>query len=237
MDQIKIGKLIAKLRKEKGLTQKELGDMVGVGYRAVSKWERGINLPDSSLYKPLCDIFNITIDELLNGKKENTEIKTKNNKKYKFLIIIPIIIFIALALFLKNKHEVNADNIYLLQTAENEQYIDGKVFFTNGKANILIRKISFNNYELNHTIIKNYTYSLYYENKLIYSFGNNDTILFLSTPISIKKFFQTFTIDYKTYKFTSNDINEIGKLYLKFKFIDINDNVIPKDIPMEIIKQ
>ena len=237
MDQIKIGKLIAKLRKEKGLTQKELGDMVGVGYRAVSKWERGINLPDSSLYKPLCDIFNITIDELLNGKKENTEIKTKNNKKYKFLIIIPIIIFIALALFLKNKQEVSADNIYLLQSVENKQYVEGKLLFLNGELNIIIRKVELENYSLNQTIIKNYEYSLFYEEKLIYSFGNNNTILFLSTPISVQKFFQTFSIDYKTYKFKSNDINENGKLYLKFKFIDINDNIIAKDIPIDIIKQ
>ncbi len=237
MDQIKIGKLIAKLRKEKGLTQKELGDMVGVGYRAVSKWERGINLPDSSLYKPLCDIFNITIDELLNGKKENTEIKTKNNKKYKFLIIIPIIIFIALALFLKNKQEVNADNIYLLQRVENKQYIEGKLFFSNGELNILINKIELDDYNFNHTVIKNYEYSLFYEEKKIYSFGNNDTIPFLYSPISVREFFQTFTMDYKTNNIKSNDINDKGKLYLKFKFIDINDNIIAKDIPIYIIKQ
>ena len=100
MDQIKVGKLIAKLRMEKGMTQTELGDILGVSYKAVSKWERGINLPDSSLFKPLCDIFNITIDELMNGKiNENT---TSNKKNYKILLVI-IFLLLILVILVTNK--------------------------------------------------------------------------------------------------------------------------------------
>lgn len=52
MDQVKIGQFIAKCRKEKGMTQKELAEKLNVSDKSISKWERGINLPDVSLYIP-----------------------------------------------------------------------------------------------------------------------------------------------------------------------------------------
>ena len=67
MDQVVIGKFIARRRKAKNLTQAQLAEMLNISDRAVSKWERGLNLPDSSLMLPLCEILGITADELLNG--------------------------------------------------------------------------------------------------------------------------------------------------------------------------
>lgn len=71
MDQEKIGKFIAKLRKEKMMTQQELADKIGVTDRAVSNWENGRRMPDLSLIKSLCDELGITINELLSGTKVN----------------------------------------------------------------------------------------------------------------------------------------------------------------------
>ncbi len=82
MDQIKIGKLIAQCRKIKKLTQKELADMLGVTDKSVSKWETGGCLPDVSLYKPLCDILGITLNEFFAGEKiadENYKKKADEN--------------------------------------------------------------------------------------------------------------------------------------------------------------
>ena len=59
MDQKKIGQFIAELRTENKLTQAELGNMLGVSYKAISKWENGICLPDASLYNNICRIFEI----------------------------------------------------------------------------------------------------------------------------------------------------------------------------------
>ena len=67
MDQVVIGKFIARRRKAKNLTQAQLAEMLNISDRAVSKWERGLNLPDSSIMLPLCKILGITADELLNG--------------------------------------------------------------------------------------------------------------------------------------------------------------------------
>ncbi len=69
MNQEKIGKLIASCRKEKNLTQVELASKLGVTDKSVSKWERGYCLPDVSLYKELCQILGITLNEFFAGEK------------------------------------------------------------------------------------------------------------------------------------------------------------------------
>lgn len=74
MNQQKIGIFIAQCRKEKKLTQVELAEKLGVTDRSVSKWETGKCMPDLSLFKPLCNEFEITINELLSGEKLTKEI-------------------------------------------------------------------------------------------------------------------------------------------------------------------
>lgn len=71
MDQKKIGRFIAYNRKLNKITQVELADRLGVSDRSISNWENGKNMPDLSLFKPLCDILGITINELLSGEKIN----------------------------------------------------------------------------------------------------------------------------------------------------------------------
>ena len=62
MNQIKIGKFIAECRKEKGLTQAQLSEKLYITDKAVSKWERGIAMPDSSIMLELCDILGISVN-------------------------------------------------------------------------------------------------------------------------------------------------------------------------------
>ncbi len=69
MDQVKIGKFISKRRKELKITQTQLADRLNITDRAVSKWERGRAMPDSSIMLKLCEILNITVNDLLSGEK------------------------------------------------------------------------------------------------------------------------------------------------------------------------
>ena len=81
MNQEKIGKFISELRKEKKLTQQELAERLGVTDRSVSNWENGKNMPDLSLFKPLCEILNISINDLMNGEKiKSEEYQVKTNE-------------------------------------------------------------------------------------------------------------------------------------------------------------
>lgn len=93
MDLIQIGKYIAGKRKGLGLTQKQLAEQIGMSDKSVSKWERGICLPDVSVYMELCDILGISINEFLAGedideknmvkKSEDNLIQVTKDNKYK----------------------------------------------------------------------------------------------------------------------------------------------------------
>ena len=69
MEQIKTGKFIAELRKEKGMTQEQLGERLGVNSRSVSRWENGHGMPDISLLLTLADVLGVTVQELLEGSR------------------------------------------------------------------------------------------------------------------------------------------------------------------------
>lgn len=69
MDLSKIGGFIAECRKNKKLTQEQLAEKLCITDRAVSKWERGLSLPDASIMLELCNILDISVNELLNGEK------------------------------------------------------------------------------------------------------------------------------------------------------------------------
>ena len=82
MDLVKIGKYIASKRKSLGMTQKQLAEKLGMSDKSVSKWERGICLPDVSVYMELCEILGISINEFLAGEDidaENVEKKSEDN--------------------------------------------------------------------------------------------------------------------------------------------------------------
>lgn len=78
MNQIKIGVFIAKCRKDKKLTQAQLAEKLGITDRAVSKWETGKGMPDSSIMLELCEILEISVNELLSG--EMIEMKDYDKK-------------------------------------------------------------------------------------------------------------------------------------------------------------
>lgn len=73
MNQQKIGKFIAKKRKDKNLTQEQLSNILGVTNRTILNWENGKCMPDYSFLIPICDALDISINELINGKEEESK--------------------------------------------------------------------------------------------------------------------------------------------------------------------
>ena len=84
MDQIRIGRFIAEKRKEQGLTQMRLAEMLGITDRAVSKWETGRSMPDASVMLELCSILGITVNDLLSGEVVTME---KYDKKTEEILL------------------------------------------------------------------------------------------------------------------------------------------------------
>lgn len=108
MNQEKIGKFIASERKNKKMTQADLAEKLGVTEKSISNWENGRNMPDLSLFKPICSELDISINDLLSGekiKKEKYQEKfeenivntidysTKKFNKYNKIISLTLIIF------------------------------------------------------------------------------------------------------------------------------------------------
>lgn len=87
------GKVISQLRKDKGLTQKELADKVGVSDKAVSRWETGKNYPDIETLQRLAEVLDVSVNDLLSGDVQFADKKNKRN------IIIGIIIALLLYFF------------------------------------------------------------------------------------------------------------------------------------------
>ena len=108
MNQEKVGKFIANCRKDKKMTQSDLAEKLGVTDKSIGNWENGRNMPDLSLFKPLCDELGITINDLLSGEKickdkyqekfeENIvntiDYSTKKINKYSNVIGLLLVIF------------------------------------------------------------------------------------------------------------------------------------------------
>ena len=129
MDLVKIGKYVAGKRKELGLTQKQLAEKLGMSDKSVSKWERGICLPDVSVYEEYCSILGISINEFLAGEdiaQENIVKKSEDNliqittdskhrqKKLKTVIAVLSVLVLATAMIV---------SVLLLRANQPKNYI------------------------------------------------------------------------------------------------------------------
>lgn len=77
MDKVKFGAFVAQLRKEQGLTQKDLADRLYISNKAISKWETGVSIPDVGLLIPLAEVLGVTVTELLSGERQGRSMETQ----------------------------------------------------------------------------------------------------------------------------------------------------------------
>lgn len=165
MNQEKIGKFISQKRKEVNLTQEDLAEKLNISKNAVSKWERGLNLPNVSIMQELCEILNITIIELLNGEETTKEegyleyIKyhdKKQKQKITIIFIILITLFILGFLFLfylSNYNKVKGYN--LSGNGQNFDYTEGFLLTSNIKYIYSFGRINIKNDQIKPIDIKN----------------------------------------------------------------------------------
>ncbi len=91
MKENKVAELLISLRKSQGYTQSALADKLGVSFQAVSKWERGENLPDAFTIVELANIYEITVDEILKGQLNKIELSPKSDRRRGIIMGISII--------------------------------------------------------------------------------------------------------------------------------------------------
>ncbi len=229
MNPDKIGNFIYKLRTEKGLSQYQLADKIPITRQAVSKWERGRTIPDSSTLIRLSEIFDVTINELLQGERisedsiENLQKTTlgiidDNNRKTNIIrkaILSSIIIITSLLLLFLGYYFINSYNtIKVYRITSNDEIFpipDGIMIITNRKQYIKIGKI----YNPNDFIIN--SVKLYYEDE-------NRKIVFYEGE-DIDNIIQE-NFGYSEYFIKKNPNDYISNIYLEIRYNDIETKQI-----------
>ena len=189
-DLVKMGKHIQEIRKSKNLTQKQLGEIIDIDHKTISKWELGNVAPDITVLKTLADALDINLDELLSGekvkasdkeKRENITINaidmyTKNTKKRVTKIFIAIIAFILLVIgiiYIVDKYyRWDVKEI----SSEGDFYAHGYIISNRNSTEFLIDEISFskvNSGTFNDFFVKNMKISFVIDNQTYEIFNRN----------------------------------------------------------------
>lgn len=245
MEKNKIGKFLVQLRKEQNLTQYDIADQIPISREAVSKWERGITKPNKSSLERLSEIFDISVEEILIGKRlsknKKEEIKKLTLELYGsklflkkvvialFLFLVLIIILFLLYYFLSN---YNSIKVYTINNSSNNTVInDGILVLT--KDNIYF---SISNVQAKKTIRMIALYYIDDKNKeLIYS--TEDCYINLYDFYGYNSYFDYNKMDYiidNLYLDISYDDNEIETIKLNF-IEDFANNKIYNDKEKNIV--
>lgn len=137
MNQEKIGNFIKDIRKKSNCTQQEFANKYGVSPQAVSKWERGLNLPDMALIKQICKDNNINIDELLDG-----EYRKKGKKTYILIATIALVIITVISIILIRSNNASFEFKTLSSNCDNF-IISGSISYNDKKTSIHISEVDY----------------------------------------------------------------------------------------------
>ena len=222
MNQDKFGKFIKEIRKKNNLTQKQLADKYNVTYQAVSKWENGKNMPDTSLIKQMSKDFNISLEDMFEGNIT----EKKNTKKYIFIIIF-LIITIILFIFLLNK---NSDfKFKTISTTCNNFNISGSIAYNDKKSSIYITNIEYcgGNDKEEYKSIECILYEKHddIEKKISsYSYDKN---------ITLEDFLKKVTLTIDDYKKSCKEYNE-ESLYMLINAQNNDNKITTYKIPLKL---
>lgn len=226
MNQENFGKFIKEIRKKHNLTQKQLADKYNVTYQAVSKWENGKNMPDTLLIKQMSKDFNISLEDMFDGKTT----KKKNKTKYLFItiIIVAIILLITTFILILNKKS-DFEFKTLTSTCENFK-VSGSISYNDKKSSIYITNIQ---YCGTHEEKYNEIECILYE-------SNNDIDRKISATsykkeeaITLEEFLNNITLSIDDYQKTCKEYNE-DSLFLAINAKDKNNEITSYKISLSL---
>lgn len=216
LDPLKIGKFIRELRTSRNMDQQELGEKLFVTRKAISKWEVGRAVPSIDLLKRLAEVFDVSIEELINGEfdKKKTEIKKAKHKKKNYGLIFQslcIVLFIILFVyFINNFNKVRIYNMY-----GDNCNVNGSLIETNEHRMFILNDVSVGNSEINELEGYDFEFKIEAGDKQIYSEKSGS-----SEHMLLKDYLESINV------FLNGDVpeikNPIETLYtLTIEYIDL----------------
>lgn len=141
MNQEKFGQLIKEIRKTNHLTQKQLAEKYHVTFQAVSKWERGLNMPDMILIRQISKDFNISLEELFDGERK---ISNKKNRKSLLIILVTLSLILFTFVLFKILNQNKNDFQFKTLSSECKNFkISGNIAYNENKSAIYISNIEY----------------------------------------------------------------------------------------------
>lgn len=244
MDLDKIGKFIGELRKQRNLTQLELGKRLNISDKSVSKWERGLNAPDISILNELSTILGVTTTELLNGERDNKEISIesiqfynkRSKRKYRkyFIGILLVIIFLFSVFFIANNS--NRFQVYSISSQKENCVVNGYIIFNKNRNIGFINKIEYVSEQMGteeDLLIKDLNILLKNDEEILYSATYDlDELTSLSNSLIGKNLYIEDYIE-KDEKILNSSLE---KLAIELIYIDQNDMEGSLVIPLSFMK-
>ena len=227
MDQEKIGKYIKNLRLEKGLSQSELADKLGVTFQAVSKWENGKNLPDMQTLNDISKIFGVNIDNIINL---NSNKRNKKNFLIPLVIILLSILCLTLIYFYLKKDNVDKHYHVSEITSKNTHFkVYGNITQYDTLSTLVINNISYDGEKDNR---------IYKEIKcILYKKQNEDKIKLKDCDSkynsTINEYVKSFKLRLDSKHHVCPDYENMN-LTIEFVVTDNSDNNTIYEIPLNI---
>lgn len=236
----KIGKFILSLRKERNLSQNKLAEMIPITRQAISRWEQGKSLPDSSTMMRLSDIFGVTIDELLSGERieknrekgslqnvilnliDDYNLKKKRLKTMMILSVVTVITLIGLFFGYYFVSTYNSIKVYKIQgTGTNSYTYNGIMITTKQNSYMRLGEIQVSNDNLSVEKVKLYYFDKDKKEKVIYE--DNNTDILITDYLGYNEYFSYDDLKYLIRNlyleiFYDNQTNEKYKLKLDINF-------------------
>ncbi len=226
MDQEKVGNFIKEIRKRNNLTQKQLADKLNVTYQAVSKWENGKNVPDIAIMMDISKLFNVDIDELLNG--ENKVKKKKSYKKIYIILSILIIISLIILYLLINNKKSNFEFKMISSDCEDFEII-GSAAYNKDNSSLYISNISYCG-DKNEEVYQKLECNLYEEK-------DNEVKLIRTCDVgknlTLEKYLEKVKINVNNYKSSCKSFAS-ADLYLEINAYDKNNKLSTYKIPITL---
>lgn len=236
MKEDSFGKTLAKLRKERKLTQQELADLLNVTNKTISKWETSTTAPDIDTLKRISQVLKVPVDVLLGNSKltvTDSHNKHKLTKKKLILLLSLLLVLLFFFYYMITNFILNTKSYSLISgddrfTVEGNITVERKCYYLS----LTIKGVNDELFE--DKMINNAQYSVLVNDKIIYSNGDISILAILTENISLSKYISKISVNHNDRKDKNlKTILEDG-LTLQIKYIDESNKTDVLKIPIII---
>jgi transcriptional regulator with XRE-family HTH domain len=234
MTETSFGKTLAKLRKERKLTQQQLADLLHVTNKTISKWETNTTAPDIDTLKRISQVLNVPVDVLLGNSKLTITEKSSRHKLTKrkiILLIALLLVSIFFVYYLMTNFIINTKS-YSLISGDERFTIEGNITADKNQYYLSLEVKGINDDLLENKTINNAEYSIIINDKIIYNNGDISTLAILTDNQSLSKYISKISINHTDKKKENlKSVLEDG-ITLQIKSTDESNKIDTLNIPV-----